>query len=299
MNRILIFGRDGQLGHELHRLLSGDFEITALAAVQADLSEPTQIRDAIRAHDPNLIINAAAYTAVDKAEQDRDRAFAVNAVAPGVMAEEAARNRAGLLHFSTDFVFDGGKSTPYLETDEANPINVYGESKLAGEEAVMQPAVDAVIFRTSWLYGPRGHNFLLTMMKLLTERDELKVVDDQVGTPTSIHELGRQVVAALNRFEGAPADFCAAFRGIYHLSCEGAASWFEFACAIRDFLRRRGTAVAELSAIPSSGYPTPARRPPYSVLDKSKFCAAFAAEIRDWQSALDVVLKNAGKLPVP
>ena len=290
MTKILIFGRDGQLGRELNNLLSPRFEVSAISAAQADLSQPQQIVAAIREHAPRLIVNAAAYTAVDKAEEERDAAFAINALAPGVMAQEAYRSGAGLVHFSTDFVFDGVQTRPYRETDETKPVNVYGESKLAGEHAVLGSPAAAIVFRTSWLYGLRGHNFLLTMLKLLRSRDELSVVDDQIGTPTSVHELAQQVVDAVTGFAGSPTEFCLSHRGIFHLSCEGAASWYQFASAIRDFHAQQGVPMAVLRPITSDQYPTAARRPPYSVLDKSKFSSTFGAEIRDWNSALNLVL---------
>ena len=271
MSNVLLFGRNGQLGGQLISELSQRFEIASMSTADVDLGDSGQLRDSIQTHRPALILNAAAYTAVDKAEDDRDNAYAVNATAPAIIAEEALKLGAGVIHFSTDFVFEGSKTSPYVESDTASPLNVYGASKLAGEQEILNTDASALIFRTSWLYGPSGNNFLLTMRRLLSERDELSVVNDQTGTPTSVLELAHLVARLLPTKVTELGDFCREYAGLYHLSCEGQGTWFEFASAIRDRLADGGTKVAELRGIPSSGYPTPAERPRYSVLDKSKF----------------------------
>ncbi len=292
MTSILIFGREGQLGRELNARLARQFDVVALSSADADLRNPDELRAAIRAESPRLIFNAAAYTAVDKAESEREAAFAVNALAPATIAEEAARCGAGLVHFSTDFVFDGTSTTPYLETDQTNPINVYGESKLAGEGAILESGAAAIIFRTSWLYGLNGVNFLLTMSRLLTERDRLSVVDDQIGSPTSVYELAEVVCAILPAEKSALAEFPGLHRGIYHLSCEGQATWFEFANIISTHLESRGRRVADITPVTTAEYPTPATRPSYSVLDKTKFRHTFCQDIANWKPALSSVLQR-------
>lgn len=292
MTTILIFGKDGQLGRELNALLAQQFDVVAVASREADLRKPDELKEVIRAESPQLIVNAAAYTAVDKAESDRDTAFAVNALAPAVIAEEAARSGAGLIHFSTDFVFDGTSEKPYVETDQTNPINIYGESKLAGERAIIESSAAAIIFRTSWLYGLQGVNFLLTMSRLLTERDRLSVVDDQTGSPTSVYELAETVCAILPAEESALAQFTGLHRGVYHLSCEGQATWFEFADKIRTHLAMLGRRVADVAPVTTAEYPTPAARPSYSVLDKAKFRRTFCQDITNWKPALASVLQR-------
>lgn len=294
MTDILLFGRNGQLGNRLQRLLGDRFRVAATDTSEVDFCNPDQVRESVHRYRPSLVINAAAYTAVDKAESDSDTAFAVNAEAPAAMAEAAAQTGAGLLHFSTDFVFDGNKATPYVEEDEARPLNVYGASKLAGEQHILDSDAHALIFRTSWLYGPTGNNFLLTMRRLLSERDELSVVDDQTGTPTSVLELADLVTVGLPDSPSQFADYCRQHRGLYHLSCEGQGTWFEFAAQIRSKLVEDGTAVAELHAIPSSDYPTPAERPGYSLLDKSRFIAEFGRTPANWRADLDRVWQALG-----
>jgi dTDP-4-dehydrorhamnose reductase len=283
---ILLLGRNGQLGHELQRLLSARFDVQALASAELDLKDADAIRRAIGEARPSLIVNTAAYTAVDRAESDREAAFAVNATAPGVIAESAKSVGAGLVHFSTDFVFDGTRRQPYGEEDETGPLNVYGASKLAGEEAVRASGVAHLVFRTSWLYATRGTNFLLTISRLLREREKLTVVSDQTGSPTWVGELARLVDAVLPGEPAALAAFTRDHGGLYHLSCEGAVSWYTFAVRIREQLLARGETVCPIEPIPSSEYQTPARRPAYSVLSKAKFRARFGLEPLAWDAAL-------------
>jgi dTDP-4-dehydrorhamnose reductase len=286
MTDVLLFGRNGQLGHELVPLLQKQFNVLALTSGDVDLANAEAVVEAVRAAQPALVVNAAAYTAVDLAESERDTAFAINADAPAVMAAAVREAGAAMLHFSTDFVFDGRKGSPYVEDDPTNPLNVYGASKLAGEEAIRDSGAACMTFRTSWLYATRGRNFLLTIARLLRERESVNVVNDQSGSPTWVRELAQMVAAILPRQRDALPAFVAEHSGLYHLACEGEASWFDFAAGIREHLLKRGYAVGALEPIPSSDYPTPAVRPPYSVLSKAKFRERFGIKPVPWDRAL-------------
>ena len=270
--RILLTGRNGQVGWELQKALAPLGELTALGRAELDLRDAGRIREAVRASNADAIVNAAAYTAVDKAESEREAAFAVNATAPGVLAEEAKRSGALLVHYSTDYVFDGAKPAPYVEEDEPNPINVYGASKLAGERAIVGSGCRYLILRTSWVYGPRGANFYLTMLRLARERPELRVVDDQEGAPTSSLAIARATAQLLR--PGA--------HGLYHLSAAGRTSWCGFARAI---LGRAGLATPVV-AIRTEDYPAPAKRPRNSRLDCSRLRADFGVALAPWEEGL-------------
>jgi dTDP-4-dehydrorhamnose reductase len=270
--RILLTGKNGQVGWEMQKVLAPMGELTALGRNELDLRDGTRLREAVRSVNPDLIVNAAAFTAVDKAESERDAAFAVNATAPGVLAEEAKKSGALLVHYSTDYIFDGAKSAPYVEEDEPNPINVYGASKLAGERAIAASGCRYLILRTSWVYGPRGSNFFLTMLRLGKERPELRVVDDQIGAPTSSIAIARATAQVVR--PGA--------HGTYHLSAAGEVSWCGFARAI---LARAGIATPVI-AIRTEDYPTPARRPLNSRLDCSRLRAAFGISLAPWEAQL-------------
>jgi len=270
--RILLTGRNGQVGWELQKALAPLGELTALGRAELDLRDAGRIRAAVRASNADVIVNAAAYTAVDKAESERDAAFAVNATAPGVLAEEAKRSGALLVHYSTDYVFDGEKPAPYVEEDAPNPINVYGASKLAGERAIAASGCRHLILRTSWVYGPRGANFYLTMLRLARERPELRVVDDQVGAPTSSLAIARATAQLLR--PGA--------HGLYHLSAAGQTSWCGFARAI---LGRAGLATPVV-AIRTEDYPAPAKRPRNSRLGCSRLRADFGVALAPWEEGL-------------
>jgi dTDP-4-dehydrorhamnose reductase len=283
---VLLIGRKGQLGHELERLLSDRFAVTALSSAELDISDPDATRAAIRRSRPALIVNTAAYTAVDRAESEQEAAFAVNARAPEAMAEAAETTGSALLHFSTDFVFDGRKREPYTESDAIGPLNVYGASKLAGEEAIRASSVPHMIFRTSWLYATRGTNFLLTISRLLRERDSLRVVNDQTGSPTWVRELARLVDDVLPRDAGELRSFVAANNGLYHLSCEGAVTWYDFAARIREHWLARGEKPCEITPISSADYKAAAVRPAYSVLGKAKFRSRFGRTPMAWDAAL-------------
>jgi dTDP-4-dehydrorhamnose reductase len=297
LSRILVTGKDGQVGFELLRSLAGQGQVMAVGRGEMDLSNPDSIRRTVREIGPDLIVNAAAYTAVDQAESEPELALAVNGIAPGILAEEAKRLGAALIHYSTDYVFDGSKAAPYTEDDEPRPLNVYGRTKLAGERAIQ--AVDAphLILRTSWIYGTRGKNFLLTILRLARERDELSIVDDQVGAPTWSRALAEATSGILKRLGyGKPgfSDACAQQRGIYNLSAAGQTSWHGFAAAIlaNAASQQPGQSacaldrVPVLKPIPAEQYPLPARRPRYSVLANAKLQRAFGLALPDWKTSL-------------
>lgn len=280
--RILLLGEHGQLSRELQLALSGQAELLVAGRARLDLAQPERIRQRVRALRPDLIINAAAHTAVDRAEREPELAFALNATAPGVLAEEAAALGVPLIHYSTDYVFDGRKPTPYVEADEPNPLNVYGQSKLAGERAIQVVGGAHLILRTGWVYALHGHNFLLSMQRLLQTRDRLEVVVDQRGAPTwagSIAAASGQLIERWRTGRAGPW-------GVYHLTAQGETSWFGFASAIAEQLRAQGKPVAELRPIPSSAYPTAAQRPLNSRLDCSRLQRDWQIQLPDWHDAL-------------
>ncbi len=282
--KILLFGARGQLGLALQRALPALGEVVALARAEADLLSPDSLIANIRKAAPDVVINAAAYTAVDKAESDADTAHAVNAVAPGAMAEACRETGALLVHYSTDYVYDGTKVGAYIETDATHPLSVYGATKLAGENAVRAAHERHLIFRTSWVYSHDGANFMKTMLRLGKERDHLRIVDDQIGAPTTTDAIARATCEVLRQMETqGDQNRC----GLYHMTCGGSTSWFGFANAIFDqFLDadRRKQLVTE--PIPASSYPTAAQRPGNSLLSNVKLTAAFSLALPDWQSAL-------------
>lgn len=288
--RILLTGKNGQVGWELQRSLSCLGEVIALGQADMDLGNPDAIRKVCRDVKPHLIVNPAAYTAVDKAETEPALAMAINGIAPGILAQEAQRLGAALIHYSTDYVFDGSKNTPYTEQDIPNPQNIYGRSKLAGERAIQAVDVPHLILRTAWVYGERGKNFLLTMQRLARERPLLKVVDDQVGAPTwsrLLAEATAHIVAqGLTRDQQNIVDYIRQHSGIYHMSCAGEISWHGFASAILASTH----ATTQLQPIPGSDYPTPAARPAYSVLNNAQLAQTFGLTLPDWSVALAMVL---------
>lgn len=287
--KILVTGRNGQVGSALAQSLADLGEIIALDRSQLDLANLEALRSALRELRPTLVINAAAYTAVDAAEHDQAMAFRINAEAPRVLAEEAARLGAPLIHYSTDYVFDGSKEDAWLEDDVPAPLSAYGRSKLAGEQAIVAVGGAHLILRTSWVYGLQGKNFLLTMLKLAETREQLAIVDDQVGAPTWSVTIA-DATAAMIRSAGEPAQL-AADTGIYHLCAGGHTSWFGFAQRI--FSHPSMTHRPVLRAIASADYPTPANRPKNSRLATDKFRRRFG-ELPAWDVALDDCLDLRG-----
>ncbi|WP_051748025.1 dTDP-4-dehydrorhamnose reductase [Nevskia soli] len=282
--RILLLGRNGQVGHELLRTLAPLGEVIAADRATLDLCDESAIRALVRRVRPTLIVNAAAYTAVDKAESEPDLAFAVNARAPAVLAQEAAALGAWLVHYSTDYVFAGDKPQgAYLETDATGPINAYGRSKLAGEAAIAAEGGAHIILRTSWVYGAHGANFAKTIVRLAREREKLSIVADQIGAPTSSHLIAETTAQLIWQLAGAGE---AAISGLYHLQSAGEASWYEFAGAIVEQLRAMDAAAVrcrEILPIPASAYPTPARRPANSRLDCGKIARTFGLSLPHWR----------------
>jgi dTDP-4-dehydrorhamnose reductase len=280
--KILICGRNGQVSQELQASLAGLGSLVVLGRNRLDLAQPAQIRQQVRQVAPDLIINAAAHTAVDQAQSEPELAFAINAIGPGILAEEAASLGVPLIHYSTDYVFDGSKHEPYVESDAPNPLGVYGASKLAGEQAIAAVHEQHLILRTSWVYSTHGRNFLLTMQRLLQEKPELRVVADQIGAPTWAGSIAHSTRALIERWQaGQPGAW-----GTYHLTAQGQTSWFGFAQAIGNALRDQGKPCATLLPIPSSDYPTPAARPLNSRLDCSRLQREWGVSQPDWQTAL-------------
>ncbi len=275
--KILVTGAGGQIGFELARMLAPHGEVIAPDRASLDLVDPDAIVAAMRGAKPALIVKAGAYTAVDRAETEPELARAINGRAPGVLAEEAKRQGAVLIHYSTDYVFDGARTTPYPEDAPTAPLNVYGATKLEGEHAVAAADAHALVFRTSWVYGLRGRNFLLTVRRLAAERDELSIVADQIGVPNWSRELAEATVRIVAT--GLPA--VAARAGLYHMSATGRASWHDFASAIAGDAKK-----PRVVPISTADYPTPARRPAYGVLATKRFEAAFGFGLPEWRAVL-------------
>ena len=284
MTTILVTGANGQLGAELALALAPHGRVVATGHAELDLSNADAIVATLREVRPALIVNAAAYTAVDQAEKDEALARLVNGVAPGVLAHEAKRTGAVLIHYSTDYVFDGRATVPYAEDAPANPVSAYGRSKLEGERAVAASGADALVMRTSWVYGRRGRNFLTTMQRLAGERDEIRVVDDQTGAPNWSRELARATARIVAR--GLP--WVAERRGLHHLTARGATTWYGFARAILADVPR-----VRIVPITTAEYPTPARRPHWSVLDTARFERTFGFALPDWHASLAECLASA------
>ncbi len=291
--KILVTGKNGQVGFELQRALAPLGEVIAVDQADCDLSSPEAIRQLVRRIQPQVIVNPAAYTAVDKAESDVATATAVNAVAPGIFGEEAKAIGALVVHYSTDYVFDGCKAGPYLEDDTPNPQSVYGKTKLAGEMALRQSAADCLIFRTSWVFGAHGGNFAKTMLRLAGEKDRLNVVADQWGAPTSaalIADITAQVVGQYLR----SADKSVFPFGVYHLVAAGETNWCDYARTVvggaLDAGRLLKLGVADIHPIGTQDYPVPAPRPANSRLDTRKLQETFQLVLPPWQSGLAHVL---------
>jgi dTDP-4-dehydrorhamnose reductase len=346
--RILLTGKNGQVGSELARFLPSIGEVVALGRAELDLTRADSIRRVIAQLRPKIIINAAAYTAVDQAEQDEPSARAINAEAPGVMAEEAKKIGAFLIHYSTDYVFDGAKRSPYVEADPTNPLGAYGRTKFAGEEAIEASGVPHLILRTAWVYATSGKNFLLTVLRLASTREELRIVNDQCGAPTSARAIAiatARVVCCsggaspaflllpnsatkLDRMEPGsatrdvlerdPIDFLAQHTGTYHLTAAGETTWYEFAVAVLNGVQGlirpaegshaptlppatpwlaaatggRPIMAKRVVPITTAEYPTPARRPAYSVLSNVRFASAFGFSLPDWRAQLAETIQS-------
>jgi dTDP-4-dehydrorhamnose reductase len=294
--KILLLGKNGQVGWELQRTLAPLGKVIAFGHQELDLADFAALQKTVHSVHPQLIVNAAAYTAVDKAETEPELAMAINGTAPGVLAEAALQCGANLVHYSTDYVFNGTQTSPYVEQDQPDPINVYGKTKRAGEIAIQQVGAPHLILRTSWVYGLRGKNFLLTILRLAKEREELKIVDDQIGAPTwsrMIAEATAQIMAQC-RSSGALANLdVQEMAGVYHLTAAGQTSWHGFAKTILEAYTHSSPeplSLSRLLPIPTVEYPTPAARPTYSVLSNDKISKIFALELPDWSDQLNLAL---------
>lgn len=301
---VLITGRDGQLGFELRRTLSPVSNIIAVDIDTVDLRDLDAVRKLVRDTRPTVIVNAAAYTAVDRAESERDIAHTLNGEVPGVLAEELKRVEGKLIvHYSTDYVFDGTATQPYTEDRDPSPISVYGQTKLAGERAVEQAGVPYAVLRTEWLYATRGANFLRTILRLARDGKPLRIVADQVGAPTWARMLAESSAIIIAFFLRASASEVNTLSGTYHVTAAGQTNWHDFARAILEEelarLQRLGkplawceTALASLQPIPASAYPLPARRPGYSVLSNEKVERVFGIHLPDWRDQLHLAFED-------
>jgi dTDP-4-dehydrorhamnose reductase len=293
--KILLLGKNGQVGWELQRSLAPLGELIALDSgsreMCGDFTDPAELARTVRRVAPDVIVNAAAYTAVDKAESETELARTINALAPGVLAEEALRANSWLVHYSTDYVFDGGGDKPWLESDATAPLNVYGATKLEGEQLIRESGCRHLILRTSWVYGARGGNFIRTMLKLAQERDSLSVIDDQVGSPTGADLLAdvtaHAIRAALQRPEVA---------GLYHLVAGGEVSWHGYARFVIDFAARSGLDIKvardAIKPVPTSAFPTPAKRPHNSRMDTTKLQRTFDLYLPSWEIGVERMLSE-------
>jgi dTDP-4-dehydrorhamnose reductase len=287
--KILLFGKGGQVGWELQRSLAPLGELIALDADSqqpcGDFTRPDDIAQSVRTIAPDVIVNAAAYTAVDKAESEPALAHTINALAPGILAQEARKLGSWLIHYSTDYVFDGSGSKPWLETDPTAPLSVYGSTKLAGEEAIRAAGCQHLIFRTSWVYAARGGNFARTMLRLAHERERLTVIDDQIGAPTGADLLADVTAHAIRMARQQPE-----LSGLYHLAAAGETSWHGYACFVLDHARQAGielkAATENVLPVPTSAFPLPARRPLNSRLDASKLQTTFDLHLPLWQTGV-------------
>lgn len=290
---ILLLGKNGQLGFELQRALAPLGPLVALDRNEGNLAKPEVLRALMAQYQPSVVVNAAAYTAVDQAEAEPELAFAINAEAPAVLAEEAAKSGALLVHYSTDYVFDGSKAAAYEETDACAPLNCYGESKRAGELAILDTLPRHLIFRTSWVVGGHGGNFAKTMLRLAAQRETLNVVADQWGAPTSAALLADISALLIREAVKAPQEFA---YGLYHLTNSGRTNWYEYARYVIEWARARGMPLQlkadGLQPIPGADYPTPARRPGNSCLSTRKLQQSFGLQLPDWRVSLDLILQQ-------
>lgn len=280
--KILVTGANGQLGKELQQIAPSfsRFEFIFLSRADLPIHHFGLVRNFFKGYHPQYLINCAAYTAVDRAEQERDKAFQVNGEAVGVLAAICKEQDCRFIHISTDYVFDGTAAVPYKEDSPTNPQNVYGASKLEGEKQTLQFNSDAIIIRTSWVYSEFGKNFVKTMVKLMDEKEEINVVDDQIGSPTYAADLAEAIMQIITFQNWAP--------GIYNFSNEGVLSWYDFAVAIKELTKGR----CKINPIPAALYPTPAKRPSYSVLDTTKIQKNFPIRLKGWKESLTTCLSN-------
>lgn len=291
--KILLVGENGQVGWELKRCLSSFGNLTSINRNVMDLTKPENIRDVVRSIKPTLIVNAAAYTNVNGAEDEPDIAHAVNAVAPGIIAEEAMRIRAGIIHYSTDYVYDGAKNLPYTEEDDANPLSVYGKTKWKGDLAIQASGIPYLIFRTSWVYGARGKNFMLTILRLSGEREEITIVDDQIGTPTWSRMLAEMTAQIISRGISDLPAYLKEHEGIYNMTADGKTSWYGFAREIIQKKRSKtNRKLKRLVPVTTEDYPAKAPRPAFSVLDNTKLKSTFGLPIPAWEECLDMALEE-------
>jgi dTDP-4-dehydrorhamnose reductase len=294
MMKILLFGKDGQVGRELRRSLSCLGDLICLGRKDADLQNLAALRGVIQQHQPDILVNTAAYTAVDNAESDATTANAVNAVAVGVLAEETAKHNAWLVHYSTDYVYDGTKSSPYLESDVTCPLSVYGKTKREGDELIRKHNRKHLIFRTSWVYAARGRNFIDTILGLARKRENVKVIDDQFGAPTSAGLIADVTALAIHtvtqRFDQDRSDLA----GTYHLVAAGETSWFGYARFMLEQAQARGIALktnpSQIQAISTDAYPRPAKRPKNSRMSTDKITQAFRVHLPDWRYHVELTL---------
>jgi dTDP-4-dehydrorhamnose reductase len=296
VKKILLTGVNGQVGHAIQKKIL-NHQVFALNREQLDLSDKDVIRRVVQTIKPDLIINPAAYTAVDKAESETALASAINVIAPQILAEEASKLNAAMIHFSTDYVYDGSKLVDYVETDAVNPLSVYGKSKLAGEEAIRAVGLPHLVLRTSWVYGAYGKNFLKTIIRLASERDSLRIVADQFGAPTSSESIADAVIELLNSWQ--PQDDIQT--GVYHFTNQGKVSWYGFSCEIvreynilaaennKAFLK---VPLEKIEPITTADYPTPAARPANSTLNNQKLKQVFGVELPSWEQGLQQVIKS-------
>jgi dTDP-4-dehydrorhamnose reductase len=293
--KILLLGKNGQVGWELQRSLAPLGELIALDSASremcGDFTDPAELARTVRKVAPDVIVNAAAYTAVDKAESEPELARTINALAPGVLAEEALRGKALLVHYSTDYVFDGSGDRPWLESDATAPLNVYGATKLEGEQLIQQSGCIHLILRTSWVYGARGDNFIRTMLKLAQQRDSLNIIDDQIGAPTGADLLADVTAHAIRTARQQPE-----LSGLYHLIAGGEISWHGYASFVIDFASRNGldikVAPDAVKAVPTSAFPTPAKRPHNSRMDTTKLQRSFDLHLPDWRTGVERMLSE-------
>jgi dTDP-4-dehydrorhamnose reductase len=285
---ILVSGKNGQLGRELQSLatLNQSFQFIFFDKNELSIGDEQSIKNIFEKFSPSFFINCAAYTAVDKAETEKEPAYKINAESVGIIAGYCSQHRTKLIHISTDYVFDGKGNKPYKEDDVTNPVNYYGFTKLRGEELALQNNADAIIIRTSWVYSKYGNNFVKTMLRLMHERKEINVVNDQFGSPTYAKDLAEAIVRIVNGQWSIESHFSPLTSHVFHFSNDGIISWYDFAVAIKEIKKLN----CAINPIPTSAYPTPAKRPAYSGLDKTKIVNTFNVELKNWKESLEQCL---------